>query len=99
MSEHEGFCVPIVEAMELGLPVVAYRSSAVGETVGDGGVVLTDKDPLAVAVAVERLLSDDEGRRSIIAAGRARASDFALAVSAKKMLTTVDHWIEPKVIG
>jgi L-malate glycosyltransferase len=99
LSGHEGFCVPIVEAMELGLPVVAARSSAVGETVGDGGVVLDGKDPLEVAVAVDTLLSDDGLRQTTIAAGRARAGDFALGVSAKKMLATIERWTDMKDLG
>ena len=54
MSEHEGFCVPILEAMELGVPVVAYGAAAVPETLGGAGIVLDDKDPLEVAKAVDR---------------------------------------------
>jgi glycosyltransferase involved in cell wall biosynthesis len=99
LSEHEGFCVPIVEAMELGLPVVGYRSSAVGETIGSGGVVLDAKDPLEVALAVDGLLSDDALRHAIVAAGRTRAGEFALAVSAKKMLATIERWNDRKALG
>ena len=53
LSEHEGFCVPILEAMELGVPVVAYPAAAVPETLGDAGVLVEDKDPLTVAMAVD----------------------------------------------
>ena len=42
MSEHEGFCVPIVEAMYFGLPIVALRSTAVTDTLGDGGILLPE---------------------------------------------------------
>ncbi len=42
LSEHEGFCVPLVEAMFFGLPIIANRSTAIPETLGDGGV-LVDK--------------------------------------------------------
>ena len=54
LSEHEGFCVPVLEAMELGVPVVAYAATAVPETVGDAGLLLDDKDPLTVAMAVDQ---------------------------------------------
>ena len=87
LSEHEGFCVPVVEAMELGLPVVAYAAAAVTETVADAGVLLEDKDPLAVAHAVNRLLSDPPGLDAVKAAGRARAESFALE-------PTTGRWLE-----
>ena len=57
-SEHEGFCVPLVEAMGHGLPVVAYGVAAVPETVGDAGLVLPDKEPLRFAAAVHRVVAD-----------------------------------------
>ena len=84
LSEHEGFCVPVVEAMELGLPVVAYSAAAVTETVADAGVLLEDKDPLAVAYAVGQLLSDVSGLDAVRAAGRARAATFALPLTAER---------------
>ena len=48
-SEHEGFCVPIIEAMQFGLPVVAFRAGAVPDTAGNGALVVADKSPLALA--------------------------------------------------
>ncbi len=86
LSEHEGFCVPIIEAMELGVPVVAYARAAVPETVGDAGVLLDDKDPLWVATAVELLLSDEVARSSAVLAGRARAGRFALSRTAPEFV-------------
>ena len=61
LSEHEGFCVPVVEAMELGVPVVAYAATAVPETLGGAGVLLDDKDPLVVAVAVDKVVPAGTG--------------------------------------
>ena len=93
LSEHEGFCVPILEAMELGVPVVAYSVAAVTDTVGDGGVLLSDKDPLAVACAVEDLLADAPRRRALVSAGRARAGEHSLERTAKIMVDTVGGWL------
>ena len=70
LSEHEGFNVPVLEAMHFDVPVVAYAAAAVPDTVGDGGLLLTDKDPLIVATAVERLRSDPSLRTSLVEAGR-----------------------------
>lgn len=77
MSEHEGFCVPLLEAMYFGVPIVAYDACAVPDTLGDAGILLHDKDPLAAAFVVKRLLTDTTLRREIIGRGRKRQQDFA----------------------
>jgi glycosyltransferase involved in cell wall biosynthesis len=77
-SDHEGFCVPIVEAMALGVPVVAYGATAVGETVGDGGLVFADKAPMTLATAVHRVVTDAGVRRTLVEAGKRRAQEFSL---------------------
>jgi L-malate glycosyltransferase len=77
-SDHEGFCVPLLEAMHHGLPVVAHGSSAVPETLGDGGLVLPSKAPTVLAAAVHRVLSDPALAAAMAAAGRARLAGFAL---------------------
>lgn len=81
VSDHEGFCVPVIEAMHHGVPVVAYDSSAVGGTVGTGGLVLSSKSPDHVAAAVSRAVGDDELRSQMITAGKRRAADFELSKS------------------
>jgi len=77
-SEHEGFCVPLLEAWHHELPIVAYDSSAVGETLGGAGLLLPTKDPLTVAAAVARVMGDDSLRKALVAAGRARLAEFSL---------------------
>ena len=58
MSEHEGFCVPVVEAMYFGKPIVALRAAAVPETLGKGGLLLDSSDPAEAAAAIDRILTD-----------------------------------------
>ena len=89
MSEHEGFGVPALEAMTFGLPVVAYASSAIPETVGDAGVLLDTKDPVVVATAVHRVLTDDGLRKELIDAGHERRKAYDLDVVAKQMLAEI----------
>jgi len=78
LSEHEGFGVPLVEAMSYGVPIVAYDSGAVAETLGGAGVLLTEKGPRRVAHAVGALLADDGGRAALTAAGRTRIAELGL---------------------
>ena len=58
-SDHEGFCVPLVEAMGHELPIVAYGAAAIPETIADAGLVIGDKSPVAFAAAVHRVMNDD----------------------------------------
>ena len=79
LSDHEGFCVPLLEAMQNDVPVVAYASSAIPETVGDGGLVLPEKDPALVAAAIHRVVTDPVLRAGLVSAGRARVERFSLS--------------------
>lgn len=76
-SAHEGFCVPLVEAMHRRVPVVAYSAAAVPETVGAAGVLIASKDPLTVAATVHELVSGDE-RDQLVAAGLDRSRHYSL---------------------
>ncbi|MDR0558059.1 MAG: glycosyltransferase [Treponema sp.] len=78
MSEHEGFCVPLVEAMHFDKPIVAYDSPcAVGETLGGAGVLLEDNDPLVAALMIGKILEDKDLRDAVIAGQRERLKDFS----------------------
>lgn len=89
MSEHEGFCVPVIEAMELGVPVVAYRAAALPETLAGAGILVEGKDSLEVAGSVNDLLSDSAGRERLVEAGRRRAADFALPRTAPALVAAL----------
>jgi glycosyltransferase involved in cell wall biosynthesis len=66
MSEHEGFGVPILEAMAAGVPVVAFGAAAVPETMSGAGVLLHTKDPAVVAATVQAVRSDPGLRQRLI---------------------------------
>jgi len=87
LSEHEGFNMPVVEAMHFDVPVVAFAATAVPDTVADAGLLLTDKDPVIVATAVERLRSDPSLRQGLVEAGRKRVEHFSIE-------RTGPHWID-----
>lgn len=77
MSEHEGFCVPVVESMYLGIPVVAYDSTAIPFTMGDAGILVKKKDFAAIAEIVNLVTSDQILRARLVVKGRERAREFA----------------------
>jgi glycosyltransferase involved in cell wall biosynthesis len=85
-SEHEGFCVPLLEAMHFGVPVVAHSAAAVPETLGDGGLLLPTKNPFSVAAAVDRVVNDGALHAQLAEAGRTRLDAFALARSRTALL-------------
>jgi glycosyltransferase involved in cell wall biosynthesis len=81
-SEHEGFCVPLVEAFHMGVPVLAYAASAVPATMDGAGVLVTDKDPGRVAALVNEIATDAALCERIVAGqdaalDRLEARDFA----------------------
>jgi glycosyltransferase involved in cell wall biosynthesis len=88
-SDHEGFCVPLVEAMGHGVPVVAYGVTAVPETVGSAGLLLPDKSPLRFAAAVHRVLTDDGLRVRLAAAAARRVQDYSLDRSRRRFVELV----------
>ncbi len=89
LSAHEGFGVPLLEAMSQGVPVVAYRAGAVAETAGDAAVLLDDRRPRRVAGAVAELLADPSACRRLVAAGHRRVTDLRLERAADRFLDLV----------
>lgn len=75
-SEHEGFCVPLVEAMSVELPVVAISRAAIADTVSSAGIVLEDTNYISIAHAVEALHNNEDLRADIISKGKVRAAHF-----------------------
>lgn len=76
MSEHEGFCVPLIEAMYFKVPIIAYDSSAVRETLGEGGILLREKKPKQTALWMKRLLEDKQLRNYVMEKQAQRLADF-----------------------
>lgn len=76
LSEHEGFCVPLLEAMAADVPVMAYGSTAVPDTLGGAGVQFVPKDLEYAAELLGELTYNDELRAQVIAGQRRRLADF-----------------------
>jgi glycosyltransferase involved in cell wall biosynthesis len=71
-SEHEGFCIPLVEAMALKVPVVAYGTTAVPETLGGAGLLWDEPDPDLLAASAREVVRDEDLAAALTAAGWAR---------------------------
>jgi L-malate glycosyltransferase len=81
-SEHEGFCVPIVEAFYKQVPVLAYAATAVPSTMDGAGVLFEDRDPIHVATLMDAVVSNADLQDQIVdgqlaAVERLRSKDFA----------------------
>jgi glycosyltransferase involved in cell wall biosynthesis len=97
LSEHEGYGVPLVEAMGQGLPIVAFAAGAVREVLDDAGVVLTDKHPRHVAAGVTRLLADETEQRRLVEAGRARFGALGLGDAGDRLVEALRNMAQPPI--
>lgn len=93
LSEHEGFCVPLVESMMFDVPVLAYDSCAVGETLGGSGFLLKDKAPEVVAEAIHSIVSDPKLQEQIVQGQRQRLKDFEHDKIKKQFLEILEAFI------
>ncbi len=66
MSEHEGFCIPLIESMLHGLPILAHASSAIPETLDGSGILIDSRDYALASELLGRLLTDEQLRAAII---------------------------------
>jgi glycosyltransferase involved in cell wall biosynthesis len=92
LSEHEGFCVPLVEAMAMDVPVLAYAAAAVPETLGGEGVSFAPKDLEYAAELLGALIYDEPFRAGVIDGQRRRVRDFgrlAVEPALRQLLETV----------
>lgn len=77
MSEHEGFCVPLVEAMFFETPIVAYASTAIPGTLGGSGVLVESKEPERVAEKIHQVIEDEQYKNEIVKEQKKRLQDFS----------------------
>lgn len=94
MSRHEGFGVPLLEAMYRGVPVVAYGVAAVPETMGGAGVASLTNDPLELARLLAVLERDPDLRREMIAAQRSRVEQFGQEAVIKAVREGLQPFLE-----
>jgi len=86
LSEHEGFCLPLVEGMLFSLPIIAYNAGAVAETLGEGGILLMKKNPAEIAELTLLIATDEKLRKRLIERGRRRISHLEKEKPLSKLL-------------
>lgn len=93
-SEHEGFCVPLLEAMTFDVPVVAYSSSAIPYTMGDSGVLFTEKNHPLVAELLNLVTTNSDFRQAIIETQRERLKFFDINKTKELFAELITPWLE-----
>ena len=97
MSEHEGFCVPLVESMYFDVPIVAYDSSAISSTLGGSGILMKEKDPVLASMLIDRVVKDKAFREHVIAGQRKRLSDFSYEKIKEKFIQGISNFIDGSI--
>ncbi|MBI4446485.1 MAG: glycosyltransferase [Acidobacteria bacterium] len=98
MSEHEGFCVPVVESFILNVPVIAYAAAAIPYTLGDAGLLFQEKKWDEIAEAIELFRTDEKLRLEYTARGRHRfATCFAPEVVSLRLVDILGNLGAPRV--
>lgn len=94
MSEHEGFCVPLVEAMFFKVPIIAYNSSAIEETLGGSGFLTDTTNPVFIAKLIDRIVIDKNLRDSIIKKQDQRLECFSYENIRSKLVEGLTGFID-----
>jgi len=84
MSEHEGFCVPLLEAMYFDIPIIAYNSTAIPYTLGQSGIILKKKDYNLIAEVMYQIVSNKNLKDNLILRQKMRLKEFDYEVISKK---------------
>jgi glycosyltransferase involved in cell wall biosynthesis len=86
LSEHEGFCIPLLEAFHFGLPVIARDAGAVSEVLGDAGILVGKGDNVEIVSELLPIaVGDDELRAELRARGERRLSEYAYERTAERV--------------
>jgi glycosyltransferase involved in cell wall biosynthesis len=90
-SLYEGFGLPVLEAMARGVPVASSDRGSLGEIVDDAAITFDPESPRAIADVIERLLADPSERARLSEKGRAQASRFSWAETARRTLEVYER--------
>jgi len=95
LSEHEGFCIPLLEAMANRLPVIAYDAGAISETLDGAGVLVREKNFDILTETIHRAATDASLRHAIVEGQNERLKRFAQ----RDIPSLMKHALEPMLTG
>lgn len=96
-SEHEGFCVPLAEAMCFDVPIIAYDKTAIKWTLGGSGILLDKKDYVETAGMIDRLINDEQLKATVIKNQQERLKDFDHDVIKAQFAKYLKDFIDGKI--
>jgi L-malate glycosyltransferase len=91
LSEHEGFCVPLLEAFHFGVPVIARPSGGVVEVAGDAALITDERDLALTAELIHLVVEDSELRAELARRGRERLADYAADEVAARLRAAIEE--------
>ncbi len=97
MSEHEGFCVPLIESMLFDIPIIAFNSTAIPYTLGSSGILINKKNYPEIAELIQLLIEDNKFREQIINKQRERLKDFDRESIERIFRTQLDNLINNNI--
>ena len=97
MSEHEGFCVPLVEAMWFDVPMIAYQSTAIPFTLGGSGLMVSEKNFPMIAELIYQVVTKPELRQKLIDGQRKRLEDFQHPVIEQQFFDYLESFTGEKI--
>jgi glycosyltransferase involved in cell wall biosynthesis len=98
-SMHEGFGLPVLEAMARGVPVACSDRSALPEVAGDAAEHFDPSSPDSIARALRRVLTDRDRAAALVDRGRARAAQFTWEATAQSTLATYRRTLDERAHG
>jgi glycosyltransferase involved in cell wall biosynthesis len=99
MSEHEGFCKPLLESMYFGLPIVAYATAGVTDTLGDTGILIKEKRYEVVAELIYLLMAKADFREAVVARQKERLEQFSSARAMKMLRSYLEKLLGDREIS
>lgn len=88
-SEHEGYCIPLIEAMVFGIPVIGYNAGAIGDTMGGSGILLEDKSPVLVSKIINELENNEQTREHLLE----RQNAYLETITEEEIFKMYKNWI------